>query len=518
MNRFVPAVLLCLSLLEGSAAIYDFDDGEKKLRLNIPEGVAAVRGILIHGNGAGGDSTGRATDDELVAFARSIDFCVLATGFWGRFSREGEFSHFEEQIAAFATESGHTELVHAPWLPMGHSNGGQMSYGLNALRPEKVIAFITSKGCCYNDFSPGEAALRTPGLLISGELDTILRHENIMSLFDINRPRGALWSWVEEQGAGHSEHDSQQLKLAFLQECYHLRYPSDQSPTDGPVTLKNLSELDGWLVDQSTWKNGLTRIYPHDEAPDDPLTYGWVPNEYCASVYRAFSSYDKFSFDVSGSSGVTTAPTTLTYSIHFSDDTWETVEFFEGATKIGEATEGKTSATVTLSVSEGGFYVFHAIAHMADGSLRATHLRRVFVEGPARSTPYEKWALETLPPDLRDPDETLHQDGISNLMRFAFDLGIEPEPSLENLPRHVGKELIDGVPFHLFTYAPSAEALQGGVNFQPVLSKNLTDWTRLLNPQPPEQQAFIRRKGEKFTVAIPGNQSGFLSIMVDDRF
>ena len=121
------------------------------------------RGILIYGNGAGGDSRGMATDAELVAFAKRIGFAVLATGYWGNFGIEGEFALFESSLEHYANRTGFAEIAVAPWLPMGHSNGGQMSYGLNALRPEKVIGFITSKGCCYNDFRPSMAALRTMG-------------------------------------------------------------------------------------------------------------------------------------------------------------------------------------------------------------------------------------------------------------------------------------------------------------------------------------------------------------------
>ena len=106
-----------------------------KLRLNIPESVEVVRGILINGNGAGGDATGSATNPEFVAFAESIGFAVLATGYWYYFPLEddAELLLFEEMLQELADISEHPELVHAPWLPMGHSNGGQMSYGMDSM-------------------------------------------------------------------------------------------------------------------------------------------------------------------------------------------------------------------------------------------------------------------------------------------------------------------------------------------------------------------------------------------------
>lgn len=139
------------------AAVYDLSpDSTRKLRLNVPDGTGVVRGIVIVGNGAGGDVRSQATRAEFVTFAQSIGFAVLATGFWSNFSysNDYEINLLEAARATFAAQSGKPELVNAPWLPLGHSNGGQMSYGLNTKRPAKVIAFITSKGCCYNDFTP----------------------------------------------------------------------------------------------------------------------------------------------------------------------------------------------------------------------------------------------------------------------------------------------------------------------------------------------------------------------------
>jgi hypothetical protein len=80
-------------------------------------------GILIYGNGAGGDATGRATAPELVAYAKSIGFAVVATGYWGLFGWPdgSELPLFEGMLRQFAELSDHPEMVDAPWLPMGHS-------------------------------------------------------------------------------------------------------------------------------------------------------------------------------------------------------------------------------------------------------------------------------------------------------------------------------------------------------------------------------------------------------------
>lgn len=192
-----------------SAAIYDLESGAGPfLRLNVPENLEIARGILIWGNGAGGDARARATDPELMALASSLDFAVLATSQWGNFSNSSEISIFESALSTFANSSNHPELLDAPWLPIGFSNGGQMSFGLNALRPQKVIAFAANKGGSYNVNSPSFPALTPPGLLIAGELDSTLLRNAIERLFDQNRPRGARWAWVEAEAVGHSLADS----------------------------------------------------------------------------------------------------------------------------------------------------------------------------------------------------------------------------------------------------------------------------------------------------------------------
>jgi dienelactone hydrolase len=204
---------------------------------------------------------------------------VIGTGFWSNFSNPSELSIWNNHLAALATASGHSELIHAPLAPIGLSNGGQMSYGFNTLQPEKVIAFIANKGCCYNNRLPSEAALQTPGLLIAGELDTQVRRDSIRGLFDDNRPRGALWAWVEEENTGHARTDDE-IVLPFMAEAIRLRYPSGSLPSaTAGVSLLGLNEEDGWLADQSTWMSGLTQIAAYDDYVGDESTAGWLLND-----------------------------------------------------------------------------------------------------------------------------------------------------------------------------------------------------------------------------------------------
>ena len=176
--------------------VFDYTTDSRGTRMWMPPGLQTVKGILIYGNGAGADERSAASAPWLRQFAQHHGFALIATSMWGNLSG-GEITTWDAHLTALASASGHAELTNAPWAPVGFSNGGQMSYGFNALRPEKTIAFITNKGCCYNNLLPPEASLKTPGILIAGELDTAVRRDNIRSLFDNNRARahsGLGWS------------------------------------------------------------------------------------------------------------------------------------------------------------------------------------------------------------------------------------------------------------------------------------------------------------------------------------
>jgi hypothetical protein len=345
-----------------------------------------LRGILIIGNGAGGDSTGAAANPIYQRFADLHNFAVVGTGFWGNFSGPSELSIWDNHMAALASASGHPELIHAPLAPIGLSNAGQMSYGFNALRPEKVIAFIANKGCCYNNRLPNEAALRTPGLLIAGELDTQVRRDSIRGLFIDNRPRGALWSWIEEENTGHARTDDE-IVLPFMAEAIRLRYPSGELPSaTAGISLHSLNEEHGWLADQSTWMSGLVKIASYDEYVGDKSTAGWLLNENMAQLYRAFATYDKpvsIQFPSSplllGESLSAEVPLVLNVRVNTSQLVdWSKVELFEYAQKIGEVLAGGTPASTAMvpaTLSAGGIHALTALVTRADGStVRTTNV------------------------------------------------------------------------------------------------------------------------------------------------
>ncbi|HWA25171.1 MAG TPA: immunoglobulin domain-containing protein [Lacunisphaera sp.] len=372
------------------------EEGRRSVRVTLPKSAPVLRGIIIRGNGAGGDLRAAAGEPELVALGESLGFAVLGTAYYGNMQGEAEpseLSVFEESLQHFAMSSGHPEITRVPWLPIGHSNGGNMSWGFNALRPQKCIAVVVSKGG-YPEGVPHIArpvinALATPGLLVAGAEDLGFRRADIRDAFVGNRPRGALWAWVEEEGMGHSVGDSRELTLPFVEAMAWARHPpTEQDGAGGAASLVTLDEREGWLVETDSGKAGLAAIAPYGMYTKDRSTAGWLPNRRLAFIFRAFASYDKASpvAQVSTGPGPVNWGTAVTYLISRPKAPWRHVDFYEGDVLLKRVTpESGEPLAVRVMPAMPGYAVFHGLVTFADGTQRTTMPRRVFVQaGPAR--------------------------------------------------------------------------------------------------------------------------------------
>ncbi len=422
------AISILLAFLAPIAAaggtIFDYTGEGRSTRMWVPDDLDTVRGLLIYGNPAGGDARHYVENLALRGFAIQYGFVVIGTAGFG-YLQNDEIEIWERHLVALASMSGYGEIVYAPWAPLGFSNGGQMSYGFNARRPGKVIGFVANKGGYYNDSHPPEEALATPGILVAGELDSDYRRTVIRMLFEENRARGALWTWVEEQEMGH-EGDDERLFLPFLAEALQLRYPSDQVPTDtSGVTLVDLMEEDGWLVDTASWSDPLTRIASYDQYEGDPATAGWVPSEGVAYLYRAFATRTDWITHGGGGSILDRplyieipgwddywtrpageAPDVLTVRIDTREyPFWTAVAFYSNA-RLLALVEGDGSGVDSVGVDlilDGGVHGLSALVTDLDGTVRTTGLRHRVVIGEVLS-----------PSDVVPSDR-----GMSSILRIA---------------------------------------------------------------------------------------------------
>ncbi|HTT56674.1 MAG TPA: immunoglobulin domain-containing protein [Opitutaceae bacterium] len=410
------------------AAVYDFslgDAGNRSLRLNIPDSVPVVRGIIIYGNGANLDARDAATDPELVALATSLECAVMGTAYWGYFSTIDtpmELPAFKFGLQQLGRESGHPEIFNAPWLPSGMSNGGNMAYELNAQRPAKVIAFMTNKGGYYSHLRPAVEALATPGVLIAGERDDGGHHAVIQDLFTGNRLRGALWVAMEEEGVAHNTGNAREFFYPYLEAMFRARYPVGASPVAGLVPLGALNPAEGWLTDPDSYRAGFADIAPYAVYPKDRSRAGWLPNRRLAYIFRAFASYHKAT--PTATIGPGTGPvdwgTSVTYTIGQPVAPWTSVEFYEGDVLLKRVrpVDGDNLA-VTTTPTAPGYSVYHALVTFADGSRHTTMPRRVFVRaGPPQ-----------VPAIVLAPDGVTAQSGDS--VTFSASAAGNPVPACQ---------------------------------------------------------------------------------------
>ncbi len=359
------------------------DDGiTKSIRMKIPSGVNQVEGILMKGNPWQGEVLSYVDDSIANAFAESINFAVMGTSLWGRFKIAEEFEIFEYLIDSLATISGHPEISDAPFIFFGCSNGGQMAHSYNSLRPEKCIAFLVDKGGYYINPIPDTLALKTPGILVAGELDAQYRINAINGLFYNNRPRGALWSHILYQGTGHLSIDETHfLFLAMAEEAYKLRYPLNQTPIMGPITLRSLNKTNGWLSDSTSWNSGIINVCSHDNYLADIDSASWHINKDLAFLFAAHSSYNRINDTARISAKIADIGDMVTYSFEVDMD-WDSIHIFNKSKKVGAYYGGGiTSFNFDYTLTEAGFSAIFPKVYLTSGDSSVINIDFVFVRG-----------------------------------------------------------------------------------------------------------------------------------------
>lgn len=456
MKRFLSglgsALLLAAACLPAAAAIHDITVNSTvgtstvvQMRMYVPDGVPVIRGILLYGNGAGGDDRSKANRAHYQAFADNTGFAIVATARMDRYMRSaaeigsnynswappgggGDGRRLLEGLEQLAAVSSHPEILNAPVIFWGFSGAGQMAYEYNAWKPERTIAYSLNKGRYYTTEIVSEPGRRTPGILFAGQNDPEpLRRQNIEEVYRENRgaPGGALWAYMLEQGKVHEEGDVDHVLLRFFHNMIRLRYPAGQTPVAGAVTLKDVPFEAGWYADQTTWQtpNGMTAIAPVGTYAGDPVNPSWLPDKDTAFLFRALSSWSRpLSITTSSQAYAAGAPVTITVNTGAFPD-WTKLEFYNGATKLGEVTAGNP-AELTLTNLPPAVYGFIVLGHKADGTVRTSNPRAVVMRGgPGGPEPIDVWkhtnfgaqAGDTrISGDDADPDN----DGISNLAEF----------------------------------------------------------------------------------------------------
>jgi autotransporter-associated beta strand protein len=374
---------------------------------NIPDDLPEIRGLIVVGNGAGGDETGMVNDAELLAFARAQGFGVMAFGRWSNLYTSTERARFLAALSDFAARANRPELVNVPWVAFGFSQGGGQAYSLNYHFPARTIAIGVNKAG-YSFLNGGSDtgrldqvgtggrpaspdALKTPALLVAAALDDPGRITNLTDAFNNNRGQGAPWAMLIEENVGHEKGRAYHWMLPFLAEAIALRYPSGQSAAAGQPALADVNQAPGWLIDHSTQSTGQLQVESQASFSGNTsqrLARGWVPSEATARRAQAFGSYLKLSTTTAATTTTSPsgAPLDLVYGMDLSAQTnpaWTKVEFFDGLGKLGELLPagGATPTWTRRIASSTGFVSTYGLVTRADATSRYTRLQTLWVNG-----------------------------------------------------------------------------------------------------------------------------------------
>ena len=329
----------------------------KQVRLWIPEGLATVRGILVVSNGAGGDTRDSYREVWYGEFMHLHDFAFLgAKGFTSHIESLHVMQHALQQIAQ---DAHHPELVNVPYVTTGFSAGGGYASRLLVEVPDRVIASVPVCSRLNLPDTPSAGSLATPACIISGgqEGKLVAVVEPVLAAY---RPQGARFGWMTVQNSGHARCGQEVLAMPLLDAAVRLRYPPDADVRKGPVKLKDLDAMDGWVADNTTWKSGLTMIAPARQFKGALGKSSWLPTEDIAFIYRAYATYDRplsiASPPASWSQRRVWDPgenvTIVIDDSQFPD--WKKLEFYDGAHKFGEVTNGPPQCTALNAYSVRG--------------------------------------------------------------------------------------------------------------------------------------------------------------------
>jgi hypothetical protein len=357
---------------------YEYTEAGKTLRLTMPEGLKVVRGILVVGPGAGGDSRDLHREVWYREFMHLHDFAFLGTHAFSSHARN--FKVMQNALKQLAVKSKHPELVNAPYVATGFSAGGGFASRLLVEAPGKVIAsVIVGSRLNLTGITPTAAHLGTPACIVNGEHEDGGMAPVVVPVLARYRPKGALWGWMAVPGGGHERNGQEVLAMPMLDAAVRLRYPAKGDVRKGPVKLKRVDPRSGWIADNTTWKSGLTAISPARDFKGKVARSSWLQDKDLAFIYRAYATYDR-PLKITSPRNTPGNARDLVWDagsrvIIRVDDSrfagWKKLELYDGAKKVAELTKGP--ARFTVKGLKVGYHAFSVLGTNGKGKIRPSN-------------------------------------------------------------------------------------------------------------------------------------------------
>lgn len=315
----------------------------------LPEGVATLRGIIVHQHGCGvGACKGGATaayDLHWQALARKWDCALLGPSYHQEEKqncrlwcdpRHGSHKTFLRALDEFAVKAKHPELAEVPWCLWGHSGGGFWASLMQTMYPDRIVAIWFRSGTAFTAWEKGEIAKPTipesamqipmmcnPGAKENGDKRFQGAWTGSLAMFKAYRAKGAPIGFAPDPRTGHECGDSRYLAIPFFDACLALRLPPQGSKSR---QLQAIDQQRAWLAPVLGDKAEAAATFQGKTSEAM-----WLPNERFA---KAWAEYVKV-----GSVGDVTPPeapfnlkVTRTPK-HMVEITWDAAADFESGLK-----------------------------------------------------------------------------------------------------------------------------------------------------------------------------------------
>ena len=275
----------------------------------IPEGVATLRGVIVHQHGCGEGScksgqTG-AYDLQWQALAKKHGCALLSPSYeqpekaecqmWCD-PRNGSDVAFQKALADLGAQGGHPELATVPWALWGHSGGGHWSGGMALLHPERVAAVWLRSGVPTLQVNPDRPTIKAhviPGAALGvpmmcnpgtkeGVTDKTGRFAGVWpaneAFFNAMRGKGALIGVAVDPLTAHECGNQRYLAIPWLDACLEARLPAKSGDPLRPMPTEGT-----WLATLLSTEARPTASYEGD--PDIAI---WLPNEMIAKAWMQY--------------------------------------------------------------------------------------------------------------------------------------------------------------------------------------------------------------------------------------
>ena len=272
----------------------------------IPEGVARLRGVIVHQHGCGEGScksgqTG-AFDLHWQALAKKHHCALLAPSYeqpegadcqmWCD-PRNGSDVAFQEGLSDLGAASGHPELASVPWALWGHSGGGHWCGGMTLLHPDRVAAAWLRSGVPLLEPNPDRATIKphvvsegsigVPVMCNPGTKEGVTVKEGRFAgvwpanenFFKTMRAKGALIGVAVDPLTAHECGNQRYLAIPWLDACLSARLPTNDGAPLRPMPAEEV-----WLAELLSDK-----AQPLTDYPDNPSEAIWLPNEAVAKQW-----------------------------------------------------------------------------------------------------------------------------------------------------------------------------------------------------------------------------------------